>query len=88
MSHPIHSHACVQCPSAHYMKHGVPEEDCETQDLLEANKATRAAHAFVCAWRTEKVCRGYCDHMGLAEDDLDEREPLPPEPLVVRSGRV
>lgn len=63
----LHSAPCKQCPST-----GDISEDYEMQEILESSKAVRQAHAFRCAWRPEKLCRGYCDVMGLTQEDFPE----------------
>jgi hypothetical protein len=60
----IHRSPCSHCPSAHY------PSDPESDDIRACDRETRAKHAFRCAWRPEKLCRGYCDDMGLDESDF------------------
>lgn len=59
-----HAHPCAHCPSA------CDEHDPEALDLLAAPRDVRIEHAFRCAWRPQKLCRGYLDFHGLTEEDL------------------
>ncbi len=61
----IHEAPCKHCPSAHYP----PDEECiDIKDNWppEAQLDT----LFVCAWRTDKLCKGYCDYLGFTEADV------------------
>ncbi len=39
-------------------------------DMKTWPRELQAEHAFVCAWRREKICKGYCDYYGLDESDF------------------
>ncbi len=58
----VHESPCRNCPSV-----GNIEEDLELQDLLQMPLHVRKEHVFRCAWRPQKLCRGYCDVMGIEE---------------------
>lgn len=62
----LHSSPCKHCPST---KDDL-SEDYEMQDILNAPKSVRRDLAFRCAWRPEKLCRGYCDVTGLTQEDF------------------
>lgn len=62
----IHKNACKYCPST---------KDIQDPEMLDI-KATMTKEQvikdtlFVCAWRTDKLCKGYCDYFGITEKDL------------------
>jgi hypothetical protein len=60
----IHAHPCKHCPSAHH------EPDPESLDYLAAPRAEQIDSVFVCAWRPDKQCKGYCDFLGVNEAEL------------------
>lgn len=53
----IHDEPCRNCPSAHY------PPDPEARDIMEWPEAERLKTAFPCAWRPDKLCRGYWDNV-------------------------
>lgn len=53
----IHDRPCASCPSAHF------PIDPESEDILEWPIEERLKTVFSCAWRPEKLCRGYWDLM-------------------------
>lgn len=54
----IHSKPCQYCPSSQGL-------DPESQDILKLPIELRKLFVFPCAWRTEKLCRGFCENMEL-----------------------
>lgn len=58
----VHDESCEHCPSAHY-----PPDPC-TLDFMELSKEDRMQSVFACAWRPEKLCRGYYDLMERGSD--------------------
>lgn len=66
----IHKECCPRCPSA---KAGNDLDDAETKEMLSNPKDVIAADwLFVCAWRTNKLCKGNCDLAGIDQKYLDE----------------
>lgn len=59
----IHAAPCKRCPSAHY------PADPEAIDMKSWPIAEQHAHAFPCAWRPAKLCKGYCDSVGMTDAD-------------------
>jgi len=59
----IHEYACVHCPS-------VKGTDPECEQIKQMEKSERAQTAFPCAWRHDKLCKGYCDMMGVTQSDI------------------
>lgn len=51
----VHKLPCKNCPS----KHGAT--DLEVKDILKLPKEKQWETVFPCAWRPNKLCRGYCD---------------------------
>lgn len=64
----IHKAPCKHCPSAHAERVG--EHDPESQDYKAAPRAIQLESCFPCGWRPEKLCKGYCDYLGVTEGDL------------------
>lgn len=63
----IHKAPCKHCPSAHY------PPDPESTDIKETwPREDQLQSVFPCAWRPEKQCKGYCDFLGVTEEDLKE----------------
>jgi hypothetical protein len=60
----IHTHPCKRCPSAHY------PPDPEALDYLAASRADQVGSVFRCGWRNDKACKGYCDFLGVTDEDL------------------
>jgi hypothetical protein len=61
----IHTSPCKHCPSAH------SEPDPECLDIKESYpREAQRDTLFRCAWRPEKLCKGYCDFLGFMEADL------------------
>lgn len=60
---PIHNECCAHCPS----RPGF-EPDPETQDYMRMPKSLRMKTRFPCAWRPEKLCKGYNDRMEKGTD--------------------
>lgn len=54
----VHTECCAKCPSAHGSGH-----DPETRDILTWDKSERMETVFACAWRPDKLCKGYYDLM-------------------------
>lgn len=59
----IHDSPCVHCPSTK----GI---DPETEDIKTWPKSQRMNTVFPCAWRNEKLCKGYCDSIGVTREDI------------------
>lgn len=61
----IHASPCKNCPSAHF------PPDAECVEIKECHdRASQVESAFPCAWRPEKLCKGYCDYLNITEGDL------------------
>lgn len=60
-----HKVCCAHCPSAPHRP-----QDPEVQDILKWPKAARIETAFACGWNGKRYCKGYCDTMGITEQDL------------------
>lgn len=60
----MHIKACKHCPSANFP----PDE--EVLDILKLSHEERVETAFPCGWNGKKYCKGYCDSMGITNDDL------------------
>jgi hypothetical protein len=60
----IHAEPCKHCPSAHY-----PPSP-EALDMRAWPRHLQVAAAFPCGWRPTKLCKGYCDSIGMTEADL------------------
>jgi len=54
----IHIKCCKKCPSALGKTH-----DPEVRNILKWPKKERLKTVFTCAWRQNKLCRGYYDLM-------------------------
>ncbi len=63
----IHAHPCKECPTVACRTSGI--EDPESEEIRSCSLAVRAESVFPCAWRPEKLCKGYADYMGVTEDD-------------------
>ena len=61
----IHKDSCKNCPSAK----GLDEETIEISKYPKELIAKE--FLFVCAWRTNKLCKGNCDNMGINQEYLD-----------------
>ena len=59
-----HSAPCSHCPSAHHPM------DPEAADILTLPHAARVETAFPCGWAPKRYCKGYCDQMGISDEDL------------------
>lgn len=59
----IHAHPCTYCPS-------VAGDDPWLADMAAAPRVEQVASVFRCGWRPGKLCRGYCDRLGVTEADL------------------
>jgi hypothetical protein len=64
----IHASPCVHCPSAAYARGEF--EDPLMDEATQWPRAEQVESAFPCAWRPEKLCKGYCDVLKVTEDDL------------------
>jgi hypothetical protein len=64
----IHAHACQHCPSVH-----TPDDPESLQIRDFASKEEKIESVFRCAWRREKACRGYCDFIGVTDEDIRSR---------------
>jgi hypothetical protein len=60
----IHNKPCDLCPSAHN------DPDPEVLDILQYSHGERVKTAFPCGWNGRKYCKGYCDSMGITNEDL------------------
>jgi len=65
----IHAAPCAHCPSARGASAG-HEHDPEVLDILTWPRQQQLETVFVCAWRPEALCRGYCDTLGVEVADL------------------
>lgn len=52
----VHSSSCAHCPS-------MQGTDPETEDIMTWPLEERMKTRFPCAWRNEKLCKGYHDKM-------------------------
>jgi len=59
----VHEHPCAHCPSIATRDETDPElRDYESEDILNStDKAYLLESKFRCAWRTEKLCKGWSD---------------------------
>ena len=55
---------CANCPSAHF------PTDPEVEDIKTWSREAQLDTVFRCAWRPEKLCKGYCDVLQITEKDL------------------
>lgn len=62
----IHESPCRHCPSAHH------PPDPESMDLAATRRRNQVLHAFRCGWRPDRLCAGYCEQMGMTEEELWE----------------
>lgn len=60
----LHAEPCEHCPSAHH------PPDPESEQFLRASRTTQLTSVFRCAWRNEKACKGWCDYLGISEEEL------------------
>ena len=60
----MHKRPCKHCPSAN----GATDPECEMIKTLPREQ--RIQTAFACGWNGKKYCRGYCDSMGITNEDL------------------
>lgn len=64
-SEPVrHKVACKNCPSAHF----APDPEC--LDIQKLPHAERVKTGFPCGWNPKRYCKGYCEQMGIADEDL------------------
>ena len=68
----IHTNPCAQCPSVAYMRGGF--DDPIMEEARRWPRAEQVDSAFSCAWRTGKLCKGYCDYLGVTEADITARQ--------------
>ena len=61
----IHESPCERCPSAHF------PPDPEALDMRQWPRRLQVEAAFPCAWRPEKLCKGYCDSIGMTEAEAE-----------------
>ncbi len=57
---PVHKTYCARCPS-----HPSKEPDDEALEFLSMPRELRMLTVFPCAWRREKLCKGWheaCEH--------------------------
>lgn len=64
----IHAHACAHCPSAAYARGDL--DDPSMADVRQWPRDAQIDSVFRCAWRSAKLCKGYCDHLNIVEADL------------------
>ena len=64
MKFEVHRHPCARCPSAHEPR------DPEAEALARAPREQQVEACFPCGWQPEKLCKGYCDAMGLTSEEL------------------
>lgn len=68
MNAKIYKTVCTQCPSAYY------PADPECEQIMKYPKEEQLKTVFNCAWRQNKLCKGYCDLMGISEADFNGDE--------------
>lgn len=59
----IHTTRCANCPSQFV-------DDPEVAELQHAPRDQQLASVFRCAWRNEKLCKGYCDRLQITQEEL------------------
>lgn len=59
----IYKQPCPHCPS-------MKGTDPEVEDMMTWPRDAQVDTVFPCAWRKEKMCKGYCDKLGVTEADL------------------
>lgn len=64
----IHAKSCKHCPSAHNAKAGIIDPESAEIATLPKEDIVAEQHLFVCAWRPNKLCKGFCDFCGIDED--------------------
>tara|TARA_R110002167_G_scaffold229499_1_gene434765 strand:- start:15 stop:281 length:267 start_codon:yes stop_codon:yes gene_type:complete len=65
----IHKVCCKLCPSGDGMRN-----DPEVEEQLKLPKEKRVKCVFLCGWRQSKLCKGFCDTMGLDEDYIKSND--------------
>lgn len=60
----MHLKPCKHCPSAHY------PPDPEVEEVLKYSHEEKLKTVFPCGWNGKKYCKGYCDSMGITNEDL------------------
>jgi hypothetical protein len=59
----IHTEPCERCPSANYPM------DPQVSDIKNLwSRVDQLESVFPCAWRPEKLCKGYCDLLNVKEE--------------------
>ncbi len=65
----IHASPCAYCPTVQCQRSGIV--DLESEEIRDTgSRDDQVASAFRCAWRPEKLCKGYCDYLGITEEEL------------------
>ena len=59
----VHKECCKNCPS----KDGQTDPEVEWE-IANVPKEQLVYHAFPCAWRASKLCKGICDNYGIDEE--------------------
>ncbi len=59
----MHKRHCKHCPSA-------TSSDPECDEIKKLSHNEKVKTAFPCGWRPTKFCKGYCDAMGITNEDL------------------
>lgn len=84
---PIAPHACQECPAARNTRMGTPDE--ESADIKRYPKELIASEfAYACFKRTQYLCKGFCDEMGIDQAFLDGIPPAPLPPLVIDPNKM
>jgi hypothetical protein len=61
----VHDKPCGPCPSTRE-----PDEEAEDiRSFVRRGLMPADQTAFACAWRPEKLCRGWCDFVGMTKPD-------------------
>lgn len=60
----VHKEYCDHCPS-----HPRFPLDPESEDIAKLPDGIRQQHVFVCAWRTDKLCKGVCEQLGYVDPE-------------------
>lgn len=60
----MHIKPCKNCPSAHF------PPDPEVEVILTWSHEDKLKTVFPCGWNGKRYCKGYCDSMGVTNDDL------------------
>ncbi len=61
----MHTKPCKNCPSAHF------PPDPEALAMESWPHEERVKTAFPCGWNGKRYCKGYCDKMGVTNNDLE-----------------